>query len=99
VTREKKIQVELASEVAERLVKMTGKGSTRAPMPDLTRREGQVLELLAAGLTNAQIAKRLNVSANTVASHLKNLYSKLQVASRSQAVAFAMTHGIRRPNR
>lgn len=94
VTREKTVQVQLSSAVAERIAQMAGAGDPPGELPDLTRRERQILQLLASGLTNAQIAERLSVSANTVASHLKNLYPKLRVNSRSQAVAFAVAHGI-----
>lgn len=95
VTRERRIQVELTDTVAKRLVEMAGGDDTPAELPGLTVREREVLALLSEGLTNAGIASRLNVSPNTVASHLKNLYSKLEVDSRSQAVACALTHGVR----
>jgi len=95
VTRERKITVELTDTVAKRLVEMAGGDDTPSELPGLTTREREVLGLLAEGLTNAGIAGRLHVSPNTVASHLKNLYSKLGVDSRSQAVACALTHGVR----
>lgn len=53
----------------------------------LTRRERDLLASLAHGHTNAQIAKSLNISLNTVKFHLKNLYEKLGVNNRAQAVA------------
>lgn len=54
----------------------------------LTPREGDILALLAEGLTNAQIARRLEVSGNTVKFHLQNLYLKLGVANRTEAAAW-----------
>jgi DNA-binding CsgD family transcriptional regulator len=99
VTREKTIQVELTSSVARRLLEMAGGEESDAAMPELTRRERQVLALLAGGLSNKTIAARLRVSLNTVSSHLKNLYPKLKVANRSQAAAFAVAHGIRPPSK
>jgi two-component system nitrate/nitrite response regulator NarP len=57
------------------------------PLATLTRRELEVLALLAAGQTNKQIAATQDVSPNTVKFHIKNLYEKLGVRSRSQAVA------------
>lgn len=57
------------------------------PLATLTRRELEVLALLAAGQTNKQIAATQDVSLNTVKFHIKNLYEKLDVRSRSQAVA------------
>ena len=59
----------------------------QSPLATLTRRELEVLALLAAGQTNKQIATTQDVSLNTVKFHIKNLYEKLDVRSRSQAVA------------
>jgi DNA-binding CsgD family transcriptional regulator len=53
----------------------------------LTSREGEVLELVAAGLTNAAIAERLWISPGTVKKHLDNVYAKLDVSNRAAAVA------------
>ena len=53
----------------------------------LTSRETEILELVAAGLTNAQIAERLWISPGTVKKHLDNIYSKLGVANRTAAIA------------
>ena len=94
VTREKKISIDLSTNVARRLLEMAGGESSSGPLAQLTRREREVLSLLAEGLTNAGIAAKLNVSLNTIASHLKNVYPKLQVSSRAQAAAYAVTHGI-----
>lgn len=74
-------------------------GSTaRAPRPPapadaLTRRELDVLRLLADGLRNADIAARLFVSETTVKAHLRNINTKLQASSRTNAVAIARQHG------
>lgn len=56
------------------------------PLAALTRRELEVLSALAAGHTNKQIANDQDVSPNTVKYHIKNLYSKLGVSNRAQAV-------------
>jgi ATP/maltotriose-dependent transcriptional regulator MalT len=53
----------------------------------LTERELEVLQLLAGGLSNKEIAERLIVAPSTVKQHLKNIYGKLDVHSRTQAVA------------
>ncbi len=59
---------------------------------DLTAREMEVLRLLASGLTNAQIAETLVVSLLTVKAHLRSIYSKLGVNSRSNATRYALEH-------
>jgi DNA-binding CsgD family transcriptional regulator len=61
----------------------------RHPVPELTARHWQLLELLAAGHTNTQIARRLGLSEGTVRTHLQNIYRRLQVSSRTAAVTRA----------
>ena len=56
------------------------------PLIQLTPRESEILQLIVAGLSNKQIEDTLFISKNTVRTHIKNLYSKLGVASRTQAV-------------
>ena len=56
----------------------------------LTTREVEVLQLLARGLTNAQIAEELVVSLLTVKAHLRSIYSKVGVTSRSAATRYAL---------
>ncbi|WP_142847288.1 response regulator transcription factor [Telmatospirillum sp. J64-1] len=58
------------------------------PFAGLTPRERELLSSLAGGLTNQQMAQQLDISLNTVKFHLKNLYDKLGVSNRAQAVAF-----------
>jgi DNA-binding CsgD family transcriptional regulator len=61
----------------------------RHPVPQLTARHWDLLGLLAAGHTNTQIARRLGISEGTVRTHLKNLYGRLNVSSRTAAVTRA----------
>ncbi|MGD9047647.1 MAG: response regulator transcription factor, partial [Anaerolineae bacterium] len=61
--------------------------SAEALADPLTERELEVLHLLAEGLSNKEIATRLIVAPSTVKQHLKNIYGKLDVHSRTQAVA------------
>jgi PAS domain S-box-containing protein len=60
----------------------------------LTSREQQILGLATKGMKTNQIASRLFVSTQTVRSHFKNIYPKLGVNSRTEAVIFAMQHGL-----
>jgi PAS domain S-box-containing protein len=99
VTREKRINVELSASLVKRLMAVVGGQEPEDDLPPLTRRERQILQLLAGGLTNAEIARELHVSANTVASHVKHLYPKIGVNTRSQAAAYAVSHGILPPDR
>jgi DNA-binding NarL/FixJ family response regulator len=59
----------------------------------LSARERQVLALIADGLSNTDIAERLNISEKTVRNHASNLFDKLGVWSRAQAIVFARDHG------
>jgi DNA-binding NarL/FixJ family response regulator len=52
----------------------------------------EVLRLIAQGLTDAQVAERLVVSAHTVHAHLRSIYGKLDVTSRAAATRFAVDH-------
>ena len=63
------------------------------PPVQLTPREMDVLQLLAEGLSNKEIAQRLAISPRTVNFHLDNVYSKLHVTSRTEAAVYALRHG------
>ena len=67
------------------------------PFPGLTDREREILDLVARGLTNAEIARRLVVSDKTVRNHVSNVFTKLQVAGRAEAVARARDAGFGAP--
>jgi len=65
---------------------------------DLTEREHEVLNLMAKGLDNNQIAERLIVSRSTVKFHVSNILSKLNATSRTEAVAVALQHNLVSPH-
>lgn len=77
-----------SSAIADRINSFTG-GGTRRATAHLTARESEVLELVASGCSNAEVADRLVLSVRTVERHLLNAYRKLGVRSRAEAAAWA----------
>jgi DNA-binding NarL/FixJ family response regulator len=66
--------------------------------PELTPREVEILDLIARGLNNQEIASRLYLSQKTVRNHVSNVFLKLQVAGRAQAIVRAREAGLGRDN-
>jgi DNA-binding CsgD family transcriptional regulator len=64
------------------------------PLTTLSPREREILRLVAAGLTNREIAEELVISVRTVARHVTNLYIKIGVRSKAEATAYAIRRGI-----
>lgn len=62
------------------------------PIEQLSRRERALLEALSKGLTNRELSKEFDISTNTVKFHLSNLFEKLSVKNRTQAIAFYYAH-------
>jgi DNA-binding CsgD family transcriptional regulator len=60
----------------------------------LTLREVEILRLVAAGMTNRQAAERLGLSIRTVDAHLRSIYAKLGIKSRSAATRYAVEHNL-----
>lgn len=82
--------------VADRLLDAMRESATidKGLLTELTERERDVLELLAAGLPNSEIARRLFLSTNTVRNHVSNLFAKLHVSSRAEAMLIARRAGV-----
>lgn len=82
----------LAPEAIQALIQV--EGQEPPPGADLSEREREVLQLLVAGLSNPEIAARLCVSRSTAKAHVSNIFSKLEVSNRAEAVALAVQHNL-----
>lgn len=89
--------VVLDAEVSVRLGRRSRNGSARPAAAALTSRETEVLALLARGRSNKEIAAELALGVRTVESHVSSLLAKLGVASRTEAVAYALSHRLVSP--
>ena len=90
-------EAQLEPAVQARLLDAVAEGRVGAPrtLPDgLTAREADVLSLIARGLSNTDIARRLFVSEGTVKTHINNLFGKIGARDRAQAVAYAFRNGL-----
>jgi DNA-binding NarL/FixJ family response regulator len=83
-----------AAALLERLLERPRVPLSTGPGEALTPRELEVLQALATGLTNRAIARRLAVSENTVKFHVSSILTKLDAASRAEAVALAARRGL-----
>jgi DNA-binding NarL/FixJ family response regulator len=85
----------MASAVANRVLEMlTGTTTPKEFYDGLTGREIEILKLLAGGMANKQIAFKLKISEKTVRNHVSNMYEKLNIYDRSQAVLYAVRKGL-----
>jgi DNA-binding NarL/FixJ family response regulator len=87
-------------EIARRVIAhfSTGAGSARQAFPGLTEREREILERIAGGQGNANIAHDLMISLKTVRNHVSNIFTKLQVSDRSAAIVKAREAGFAAPS-
>jgi DNA-binding NarL/FixJ family response regulator len=85
----------MASAVANRVLQMvTGATTPKEFYDGLTTREIEILKLIATGKANKQIASRLAISEKTVRNHVSNMYEKLRIYDRTQAVLYAVRKGL-----
>jgi len=87
-------ETRLSQAIASSLVMATVRDERDQAMSDLTARELEVLSLIARGQDNTRISEELSISMGTVKNHVSNIYAKLDVNSRAEAVAWAWEHGI-----
>lgn len=70
------------------------KSNVKKRMSELTKREIDVLKMIASGAFNKEIASTLNISERTVKNHISNIFKKIEVSDRTQAAVFAIKNGI-----
>ncbi|NUO96628.1 MAG: response regulator transcription factor [Nonomuraea sp.] len=88
-------QVVFGASTGDRLLSVLATAPARPrPLPELTDREVEILDLVAVGLNNQAIARRLVLSEKTVRNHVSNIFAKLHVSDRSAAVARARDAGL-----
>ena len=83
--------------VARRMVEFLGAAArvnAAASFPELTAREREILDLVARGRSNTQIAEQLVLSTKTVRNHVSSIFTKIQVVDRAQAIVKAREAGI-----
>lgn len=84
----------IASRITSFFQRSVQNSASIAPFPDLTEREREVLNLIAQGGSNQGIAQQLHVSSKTISNHISNIFNKLQVADRAQAIVKARQAGM-----
>jgi DNA-binding NarL/FixJ family response regulator len=93
----------IANRVSDYFRSLSAASSTSStpttPFPELSERELEVLDLIARGLNNHEIALQLNITVKTVSNHISNIFSKLQVADRAQAIIRAREAGLGKDKR
>lgn len=98
VTAERRVQMSVSRAVADRLIELVGapdaEPAPSASAQNLTPQEHRVLRLLSDGRSNAEIAEAVGVSLSTIRTHLKHLYRKMGLKSRTEAVSRAVRSGL-----
>lgn len=88
------IQANMTRELVREFNKISLHDKAKTEENNLTAREMEVLELIAEGLINKEIAKRLFISEKTVKNHVSNIFRKLNVSDRTQAAIYAFKHNL-----
>lgn len=91
VSGENYIQPDLIPALNSRLIK---RDTDKEKIESMTKREAEVLILVANGMFNKEIATKLNISERTVKNHISNIFKKIDVADRTQAAVFAIRNGL-----
>ena len=89
------IQPNMTRELVREFNRVTLHEKEKNDARDLTAREIEVLELIAEGMINKEIAKQLYISEKTVKNHVSNIFRKLDVSDRTQAAIYAFKHNIK----
>lgn len=89
VTSERTVRLELTRDLAQRLREIAQPADAEAPLCTLTVQELRALRLLGKGASNVEIASQMGVAVSTVRTHLKHVYEKLGLRSRTEAVRLA----------
>ena len=97
VTAAHQLEVLVRQQLAQTQLAMSESEKTVSPIGELTRRELQVVTLMRTGATTAAIAEQLFISKTTVRNHIQNIFSKLKVHSRLEAVAYVNEMARREP--
>ena len=84
----------MAPEIARKMLLTFEEAETEPSAPKLTARELEVMNALARGKANKQIARDLSISEKTVRNHISNIYNKLHIYDRTQAVLYAIREGL-----
>jgi NarL family two-component system response regulator LiaR len=87
-------ETSIHTSIANKLIRELQRTSNLIPEDPLTEREGEILTLVAQGLSNQQIAEKLFISERTVRTHMTNILSKLHLVNRTQATLYALREGL-----
>ena len=97
VTSERNLRIQLSQEASERLLEMAGQWQDSGdgkPHAGLTPQELRILRLVGGGFSNEEIATAANIAPSTVRTHLKHVYAKVGLGSRSEAISYAIHSGL-----